>query len=127
MSGKNFISKAKFSQLIEEKKKDEKVVRWTELDREEIFKIITIEKRLSKYGECWLTSLEDSKNNQLKIFAPIGMIKKIKKDRKDNQTVYFMSLGQVVNRLDKTKRNCYDLLFEEETGVVRNIFIGEDV
>ena len=126
MSGKNFISKAKFSQLIEEKKKDEKVVRWTELDREEVFKIITIEKKLSKYGECWLTSLEDSKNNQLKIFAPIGMIKKIKKDRKDNQAVYFMSLGQEVNRLDKTKRNCYDLLFEEETGVVGNIFIGED-
>ena len=126
MAGKKFISKEKFSQLVEQKKEDEKVVRWTELDREEIFKIITIETKLSKYGECWLTTLEDSKTNQLKIFAPAGMIKKIKKDRKDNQTVYFMCLGQELNRLDKTKRNRYDLIFEEESNVVTDIFIGEN-
>ena len=124
MAGASFISKGKFSKLVEQKKEEEKVVRWTELDREEIFKVITIETKLSKYGECWLATLGDSKTNQLKNFAPAGMIKKIKRERKDNQTVYFMCLGQELNRLDKTKRNCYDLIFEDEPNAVNDIFIG---
>ena len=121
-----FISKETFSKTVQTKKEAEKTTPWPDLDKEEIYKVVLIEKKLSRYGECYLTSLLTKGGEKLKIFAPAGMIRRIRKERKQGESAYFMSLGQEILRLDKTKRNRYDLIFEEDSNTVGNLFVEDE-
>lgn len=121
-----FISTEKFNRSVQQKKEAEKATPWLDLDKEEIYKVVLIEKKLSKYGECYLTSLETKGGDKLKIFAPTGMIQKIRKERKQGESAYFMSLGQEILRLDKTKINRYDLIFEDDLSAVGNLFVEDE-
>ena len=40
--------------MVDEKKEQEKVVKWKDLDQEQIYKIILIEGKVSKYGDSYL-------------------------------------------------------------------------
>ena len=119
-----FVSKEKFVERVEKERVVNKTTSWVDLKREEVFRIIRIESKQSQYGECWLTTIEDSTNNQLKFFAPPGMIRKIKAERKYDEAVYFMSFGQEVLKIDHTKRNRYDIIFQKDSTVVDNLFVG---
>ena len=48
-----------------------------------------------KYGECWLTSLEDSKNNQLKIFTPAIYYMGLQRDQ------LFQSILDTIHELEQ--------------------------
>ena len=72
-----FISKEKFSKTVQEKKEAGKTTPWPDLDKEEIYKVVLIEKKLSRYGECYLKSLQTKGGDKLKVFAPAGMIRRM--------------------------------------------------
>ena len=126
MAGPSFVSKNKFLKAVEAKKEAEKTTAWSDLDVDEIYKITHIDVKGSKYGECYLTSIENQAGEEIRIFAPTGMIKRIRKERKETQTCYFMSEGVEVSRVDKKKKNKYELIFEEETSAQAELFSEMD-
>ena len=71
-----FISKERFTKIVQEKKEANEATSWVDLKTEEVFKMIQIETKHSKYGLCWLATIEDNSNNKLKVFVPDGMVQK---------------------------------------------------
>ena len=119
----SFISKASFDNKVAAQREKETVTQWPDINKETIYKITKIKPMVGRYGDCWLADALDKQENTIKFFAPSSMVKKIKKEKKEKQSVFFISLGQTFNKLDKTKRNRFDVIFEADPFAIEDIFI----
>ena len=118
----NWITKEAFTQQVEKQKEEEETTGWCDLEEGKIYLITTIEELTSlKYGQCFLLNIKDQNNVTKKVWSPIRLVNYIKTHRKENQLVYFCSMGQ--ERIDKKKsRNLFDVTFQETEDLV-SIFV----
>ena len=119
----NFITKTSFDNKVAEQRERDTTTHWIDINRDTVYKINGIRSMVGRYGDCWLADATDNEGNVIKFFAPPSMIKKIKKEKRENQAVYFISLGQTFNKLDKTRKNQYDVIFEVDSTAVQDIFV----
>ena len=105
-----FITMSRFDAV----KADDAPTSWAEIDQSKIYKIVEIKTVNGYYGSCKFMKAEDANGNVIKFFAPNSMGKRIDELAESNERkdVYFMSLGQVFNKLDKSTHNKFDLVFE---------------
>ena len=121
-----FISEERFSVALSQKKVEDSVIQWRQLQQDTIYKIIAIESRTSRYGKCFITSIVTAAGETFKIFAPSSMIKQIKNLKKPSESVYFVTLGVETNRLNNYRKNRFDLIFEPEASAVELNIPDED-
>ncbi len=92
----NFISLSQFKQQVDEERIcREETIPWTLLPREELMKIISIDRRRSIHGECWLMKSISREGDEFVCFAPRSLIVYIKDNVTRGRAFYFTALGQV--------------------------------
>ena len=123
MASNNFISKSKFADSVKTRKDEEQVRNWVDLAEGEIYKITSIDPKVSsKYGDCYILHIENETKDIQKVWGPARLVKRIKETRKPDEAVYFVSLGQ--ERKNKKTYNNFDIHFERE-GNESKIFIED--
>ena len=92
-----FISESDFHKQVDEERVEKApVLQWIMIPREEIFKIVSIEKRTSIYGPCWLTTaVTRDQATEVVFFAPRSLVKYVKEHLTKGRVFYFVALGQV--------------------------------
>ena len=109
-----FISKQYFDEKIKEKKEREHVLNWTELKKDVVFKIVRLQQVIGPYGKCCITHMIDRAGDDVRVWAPKGLLRRIKREKSADENVYIVSLGQELKRIDHTKRNNFDFLLQKE-------------
>ena len=104
----SFITKNTFFRKVDEQKDD--VLNWTDLSREEIYRVDLVERVEGKYGLVAILSIVNRRGEALKVWSPSYLLKRI--DQRPNSTAYFISLGQ--GRHGSNLVNKFDVIFEDE-------------
>ena len=95
-SNTNFISQSQFNQQVnEERINKEETTPWANLPREEIYKVLSIDRRRSIFGECWIMKAIGKDGDEIVCFAPRSLIVYIKDNLTKHRTFYVTPLGQV--------------------------------
>ena len=98
MASGGFISKTTFKRLSIQKKEEERDVKnWTELPTDgTLYKIIGIDKKLGKFGDCFILTIRDKNGEETKVWSPKGLQREFAEESTKLQprTIYFCSLGQ---------------------------------
>ena len=126
MASNTFISRRQFDDSVAILKKEEEVKNWVELESNVIFKVISITPRQSiKYGECFILLITTEAGVQTKAWGPTPLVRRIRQNRKPDEAVYFLSLGQeIINRTKKINR--FELMFQKDRNVEPEIFVIEE-
>lgn len=123
MASSSFISKQKFNTSVQEQKDKDRVLHWTDLEEGVIYKIVVIDTKQGKFGECFILTIEEESGTFSKVWSPNPLIRRIKQVKKPKESVFFTSLGQA-RRNNKTYNN-FDIHFEK-SNEVQNLFTEEE-
>ena len=120
----SFIDAKDFAVGVSHYRPKKDITTWSDLTTQaKIFKVISLEERKSKFGTpCWVTIIKDKEENQLKIFAPKLLVLRIKEERPEGTSPFFIALGQEVGE-EGRKYNSFDLLFQKDTEALQDLFI----
>ena len=111
MASKSFVSIEDFSTAVHRKGKEPKTKGWTEIPIHTIFRILSITKKVSVYGPCFLIKAESATFDTISFFGSKSFVADFEKGRKPNHSCYFISLGQEVHQHTHHLKNRYFLLF----------------
>ena len=111
MASKSFVSIEDFSTAVHRKGKEPKTKGWTEIPIHTIFRILSITKKVSVYGPCFLVKAESAAFDTISFFGSKSFVADFEKGRKPNHSCYFISLGQEVHQHTHHLKNRYFLLF----------------
>ena len=106
-----FISDGAFSEALSIRKNDEQTIKWVDIPVHVVYKVVRIEKRFSRYGECYIFTAENKERDTYVFFAPRSMVIQWKKNYKPSHTGYFISSGVEHFQLTHHTKFKYELLF----------------
>ena len=113
----SFINKSVFESKAKRRREEEKVLNWSELLQNVIYRINKVEViEGGKYGTSYILFLVDIDNTKVKVWGSKKLINEL--ERKEAYDIpYIVSLGQ--EPYGKTKTiNLYDLVFEKGDKIV---------
>ena len=108
----SFINKSVFESKAKRRREEEKVLNWSELLQNVIYRINKVEViEGGKYGTSYILFLVDIDNTKVKVWGSKKLVNEL--ERKEAYDIpYIVSLGQ--EPYGKTKTiNLYDLVFEK--------------
>ena len=113
----SFINKSVFERKAKRRREEEKVLNWSELLQNVIYRINTVEViEGGKYGTSYILFLVDIDNTKVKVWSSKKLVNEL--ERKEAYDIpYIVSLGQEPYRKTKTI-NLYDLVFEKGDQVI---------
>ena len=108
----SFINKSVFEIKAKRRREEEKVLNWSELSQNVIYRINEVEViEGGKYGTSYILYLVDIDNTKVKVWGSKKLISDL--ERKESHDIpYIISLGQEPYGKSKTI-NLYDLVFEK--------------
>ena len=108
-----FVSTDEFAQKILEQKEARKVLTWSELEQNKIFKVVEVESYDStKFkGRCHKITLEDAEGIPTKVWGSQKLVNELL-TKAPNQIPFLTSLGQEPYKVGQTI-NAYDLYLKE--------------
>ena len=118
----NFINKSLFQSKAKRRREEEKVLNWSELSQNVIYRIKEVEViKGGKYGTSYILYLIDIDNTKVKVWASKKLINEL--ERKESYNIpYIISLGQ--EPYGKTKTiNLYDLVLKKERKLYRYLHL----
>lgn len=108
------MDKATFVRKVEERKESMKVTAWIDLPNN-CLQLISIEKKNSRYGECFLgTSRDKEAGVNFLCWFSNRFVKEIERRYTAGDSIYWMPLGCEKKRQDGTRRNLYEIEFQED-------------
>ena len=113
----SFINKSVFESKAKHRREEEKVLNWSELLQNVIYRINKVEViEGGKYGTSYILFLVDIDNTKVKVWGSKKLVNEL--ERKEAYDIpYIVSLGQ--KPYGKTKTiNLYDLVFEKGDQVI---------
>ena len=113
----SFINKSVFESKAKRRREEEKVLNWSELLQNVIYRINKVEViEGGKYGTSYILFLVDIDNTKVKVWSSKKLVNEL--ERKEAYDIpYIVSLGQ--EPYGKTKTiNLYDLVFEKGDQVI---------
>ena len=113
----SFINKSVFEIKAKRRREEEKVLNWSELSQNVIYRINEVEViEGGKYGTSYILFLVDIDNSKVKVWASKKLISDL--ERKESHDIpYIISLGQEAYGKSKTI-NLYDLVFEKGDKII---------
>ena len=108
-----FVSTDEFAQKILEQKEARKVLTWSELEQNKIFKVVEVKSYDStKFkGRCHKITLEDAEGIPTKVWGSQKLVNELL-TKAPNQIPFLTSLGQEPYKAGQTI-NAYDLYLKE--------------
>ena len=113
----SFINKSVFESKAKRRREEEKVLNWSELSENIIYRITEVEVvEGGQYGTSYILFLVDINNTKVKAWASKKLIRELQ--RKEAYDIpYMISLGQKPYGKAKTI-NLYDLVFEKGEEII---------
>ena len=105
-----------FKTLVAAQNEREKVVTWSALQEHGVVQLLRVEKRQSRFGECWLAKSQTVTGLVIFCWIPLRLLEEIKRKHEYGHSIYFLSLGveRFRDKFIKTgdnnrQRNAYEL------------------
>ena len=123
-----------FERLVAEEAERERIFSWTDLQEVGVVQLLGIEKRNSRYGNCFLARGKTLTGIDVRCWVSERFLSELRRKFKQGLSVYFTSRGQERFVDNNTKgntnrvRNCYELqLVRDGRGIPQHELFGPGV